>query len=194
VSVQVAYIDTVILAGMSYEDEATGEFVEGEAHPMQVHASKQLAWLEATLAASTADYLFVSGHYPVYSQCQHGPTAALIEQVLPMMRTYRASGFLAGHDHCLGHYDGKDDDDGMIFVLAGAGKECCYSPAHLDNKANAGDLAFRMDAEQKHGASGGFASITATAAGAAATYYDQDGTSLFTSKAIAPRAKKVVEA
>lgn len=190
---QIAYIDTVILAGMSYKDEITGEFVEGEPHPMQVHASKQLEWLETTLAASTADYLFVSGHYPVYSQCHHGPTSALIKDVLPLMRKYKASGFLAGHDHCLGHFDGTGEDEGMLFVLAGAGKECCYSPANLNNPTNAGDLKFRMDGEEKHGASGGFASLTATAAGAAATYYDQDGTSLFTSKAIEPR-KKFVEA
>jgi hypothetical protein len=50
---------------------------------------------------------------------------ARVSQVLPLMRQYNASGFLAGHDHCLGHYDGTGSEVGMAFVLAGAGKECC---------------------------------------------------------------------
>ena len=128
VTTQVIMIDTVTLCGMAYMDEATGEVVSGEAHPMQARAGEQLAWIEATLKASTADYVWLSGHYPVYSQCQHGPTACLISQVLPLMRQYGASGFIAGHDHCLGHYNGVGADAGMAFVLSGAGKECCYRP------------------------------------------------------------------
>jgi hypothetical protein len=31
----------------------------------------QLIWINQTLAASTADYLFVAGHYPVYSGGEH---------------------------------------------------------------------------------------------------------------------------
>ena len=85
VSTQVVYIDTVIVAGMSYKDEATGEFIEGEEHPAQRLLQSQLGWLEDTLKASTADYLWVAGHYPVYSHCQHGPTLKLILRVLRLL-------------------------------------------------------------------------------------------------------------
>ena len=190
VTTQVIMIDTVTLCGMAYMDEATGEVVSGEAHPMQARAGEQLAWIEATLKASTADYVWVSGHYPVYSQCQHGPTACLISQVLPLMRQYGASGFIAGHDHCLGHYNGVGPDDGMAFVLSGAGKECCYRPDSLSSKLNAGDLKFRMDKEESQGASGGFAALTATAAATTVTYFDTDGKALFTSDPVAPRSRR----
>ena len=36
----------------------------------------QWEWLEGAMAASTADYLWVGGHYPVWSVCTHGPTTA----------------------------------------------------------------------------------------------------------------------
>jgi len=157
---------------------------------MQARAGEQLAWIEATLKASTADYVWLSGHYPVYSQCQHGPTACLISQVLPLMRQYGASGFIAGHDHCLGHYNGVGDDAGMAFVLSGAGKECCYRPDSLSSKLNAGDLKFRMDKEESQGASGGFAALTATAAATTVTYFDTDGKALFTSDPVAPRSRR----
>ena len=34
----------------------------------------QVAWVDSVLADSTADYIVVSGHHPVYSICEHGPT------------------------------------------------------------------------------------------------------------------------
>lgn len=187
VSTQIIYLDSVTLAGMSYKDEASGEIVSGEAHPMQAQAGSQLTWLEDQLRASSAEYLWVSAHYPIYSQCEHGPTSDLIKHVLPLMRQYNATGFIAGHDHCLGHYEGTGEDAGMHFVVSGAGKECCYSPKHLSDSQNKGHLAFRMDKEQSHGASGGFASVSATEHSASVTYYDTKGTSLYTSKSIAPR-------
>ena len=39
----------------------------------------QLEWIEQTLAASTADWLFVVGHFPVYSGGSHGNTPELQE-------------------------------------------------------------------------------------------------------------------
>lgn len=41
--------------------------------------AQQLQFIEATLANSTADWLFVVGHYPVYSGGSHGNTAELIQ-------------------------------------------------------------------------------------------------------------------
>jgi hypothetical protein len=36
------------------------------------HGQEQWDWIEAQLNASTADYIFVGGHYPVYSVCEQG--------------------------------------------------------------------------------------------------------------------------
>ena len=51
------------------------------------------------MAASTADYLFVAGHYPVYSGCSHGSTSSLISWLKPLLEKYGAH-YLSGHDHC----------------------------------------------------------------------------------------------
>ena len=158
ITTQVVMIDTVTIAGMAYKDDATGEIHSNEPHPMQAQLGKQLQWLEDTLKSSTADYLWVVGHYPVYSQCEHGPTASIIRNVLPLMSKYKATGYIAGHDHCSGYYF----DDNMAFVVAGAGKECCYSPKNLNNKANPGLPWFRMDAGENEADGGGFASYTVT--------------------------------
>jgi len=49
--------------------------------PAGIAASdRHWAWLEETLrkAASTADYIIVAGHYPVWSVGGHGPIDALV--------------------------------------------------------------------------------------------------------------------
>jgi tartrate-resistant acid phosphatase type 5 len=158
VTTQVVMIDTVTIAGMAYKDHVTGMIHKNESHPMQAHLGTQLQWLEETLKSSTADYLWVVGHFPVYSQCEHGPTDEIIKHVLPLMSQYKASGYINGHDHCSGYYF----DNHMAFVLTGAGMECCYSPDNLNNKANPGEPWFRMDKGKNQGDGGGFASFSVT--------------------------------
>jgi hypothetical protein len=45
--------------------------------------------IENTLAASTADFLIVGGHYPVWSVCEHGPTTVLVNQLKPLLEKYK---------------------------------------------------------------------------------------------------------
>lgn len=65
-------------------------------------ASTQWDWIEAQMKASTADYLLVVGHYPVYSVCEHGNTQTLISHLRPLLIQYNAH-YLMGHDHCMEH-------------------------------------------------------------------------------------------
>eukprot|EP00042_Codosiga_hollandica_P031223 m.187604 g.187604 ORF g.187604 m.187604 type:complete len:88 (+) comp53579_c0_seq5:783-1046(+) len=44
------------------------------------------------------------------------------------MIKYRATGFMAGHDHCLEYLD---DNSGLVYVLSGAGAHCCYSNTNM---------------------------------------------------------------
>ena len=57
-------IDTVMLAGMTTGDDPTQQ-PPGPADATA--ATSQWDWIEAQLAGSTADFVFVFGHYPVIS-------------------------------------------------------------------------------------------------------------------------------
>jgi tartrate-resistant acid phosphatase type 5 len=78
-TLQLVAIDTVIL-DEAYARNMLLEKIEGgvlgstvlaefdaRAHVRAHAAVEQLDWLEETLASSTADWLVVMGHYPVYS-------------------------------------------------------------------------------------------------------------------------------
>ena len=76
-TVHMVFIDTVILSG---DDNVT--------YPVQ--RKEQYAWINATLAASTADWLVVVGHYPVYSSGEHGNTPDLDANLKPLLTRYAA--------------------------------------------------------------------------------------------------------
>jgi hypothetical protein len=105
----VVLIDTVVMAGNSDVRNEHGEIVKslhGSELPGPVNqqaAADQWAWIESTLANSTADYLIVGGHYPVYSICEHGPSSQLVQMLKPLMEKYNVTVYFAGHDHCAEH-------------------------------------------------------------------------------------------
>ena len=65
------------------------------------HAETQWAWLEETLRSSTAHYLIVGGHFPVWSIAEHGPTKCLVERLRPLLEKYNVTSYISGHDHNL---------------------------------------------------------------------------------------------
>lgn len=107
-TVEFVQLDTVTLAGQS-ADPLTGEELQGTDPRMapddRAAADAQYAWLNQTLAASTADFLFVSGHFPVWSVCEHGPTGSLVTTLKPILEQHKVSAYFSGHDHCEEHID-----------------------------------------------------------------------------------------
>lgn len=90
-------LDTIMLCGNS--DDYMDEKPRG---PLRaVDANRQLAWLQERLARSTADFLLVAGHYPVWSVSEHGPTECLLQRLHPLLNKYKATAYLCGHDHNL---------------------------------------------------------------------------------------------
>jgi tartrate-resistant acid phosphatase type 5 len=71
-TVDVVLIDTVNLSGESTASTASASHSESDLYfaPLPLlekeMAQQQWDWIEAQLAASTADYLLVGGHFPVY--------------------------------------------------------------------------------------------------------------------------------
>jgi tartrate-resistant acid phosphatase type 5 len=63
----------------------------------------QLAWLEAALAESKAQWKIVIGHHPIYSGGGHGDQPELIEKILPLLHEHGVQAYFNGHDHDLQH-------------------------------------------------------------------------------------------
>eukprot|EP01128_Nolandella_sp_AFSM9_P008510 TRINITY_DN521_c0_g1_i3.p1 TRINITY_DN521_c0_g1~~TRINITY_DN521_c0_g1_i3.p1 ORF type:complete len:398 (+),score=46.59 TRINITY_DN521_c0_g1_i3:39-1196(+) len=64
---------------------------------------EQVRWLQHTLASSSAEFLIVVGHTPIYSVGEHGSSAFLIANVLPLLQQYQVSVYLCGHNHGIQH-------------------------------------------------------------------------------------------
>lgn len=156
--VQLVMIDTESLVGgdAGQVDSAP----PGIAQPAIDEA--QWTWLEGTLAGSTADWLVVVGHFPVYSAGENGPTPLLVSRLLPLMEAAGVALYINGHDHQLEHISpvptaaGKPGVVDMIVV--GAGAKFNESTAHAADVPS-GALKFQ------YGAGPGFASVVINRAG-----------------------------
>ena len=122
-----------------------------------------MEWLERTLATSTAHYLVVAGHYPIYSICEHGPTSGLVERVKPLLEQYKVTAYLNGHDHCMQHLvtvneEGQAVRDGVDYHTIG-------SAAINDRRGPQGRGGWRRLTDKSlkfhsPGKQGGFATVT----------------------------------
>jgi acid phosphatase len=89
----------------------------------------QLDWLEAKLAASTADWKIVIGHHPIYAAharddgYEDPDTPELISRLNPLLLKYKIPLYVCGHDHVLQAVR----MDGISYVCTGAGSQT-YDP------------------------------------------------------------------
>lgn len=129
--VDLIFIDTVVLCGQSIDVEGRSVFhwmtallltPKKPEKKFEKLAKEQWEWIEEQLKTSTAEYLFVVGHYPVYS-IAHSPLKCLESKLDPMMRQYNVSAYIAGHEHSLQYFLDKGDKSGteMRYIISGAG-------------------------------------------------------------------------
>ena len=198
VTVDFFMIDTVI-AGASESGEYGAELQEEHPHRKFLpdaapRPAAQWAWLETQLAASTADYVWVGGHYPVWSGCEHGPTLELLLKLKPMLEKYHVSGYMCGHDHCEEHID---EGKGPVYVLTGSGFQCCYSnkKQHLVPKGAIKMAYWKGDCPTgahcpPQSPNAAFAVFDVTGKQMIVKYVDSAGTTLYTAPPIMPRSKE----
>jgi len=119
VTSQFVALDLIVMMGMHSTDTAVpGEhYWDMEPHPLQVHADQQFAWFDKVMAESEADYLWVYGHYPMYSSV--GPHMRLVNYIGKQMTKYKASGYFAGHEHTM--YEFLSKDEKIAYVVTGGG-------------------------------------------------------------------------
>lgn len=199
---QIVYIDTVTFAGIHHRNEHPDRPPSKLYQPhirQTTHFASQYQWLEQTLReASEVDFLWIAGHYPMYSHCWHGPTVELQNALWDLMVRYNVNGYISGHDHCLSYYKQHhqrshhpSSRQDLHFIVAGAGKECCYEPFNIHNPKNPGKPLFRMDSRVRpENANGGFASFHVLHDKNITTvrFHSDDGTVLYESNVTARTA------
>jgi tartrate-resistant acid phosphatase type 5 len=72
-------------------------------HVATQDVKKQIAWFKDALAASQAQWKIVIAHHPIYSGGEHGDTAELIRDILPLLQEHKVQAWFNGHDHDLQH-------------------------------------------------------------------------------------------
>ncbi|KAM4038257.1 tartrate-resistant acid phosphatase type 5 isoform 1-T1 [Anomaloglossus baeobatrachus] len=168
VTVRLLMLDTVVLCGNS--DDFVGGQPLGAANVKL--AEKQLNWLVEKLQTSKDEYLLVAGHYPVWSIAEHGPTSCLVQHVEPLLKKYRVTAYLCGHDHNMQYLQ---DNSGIGYVLSGAGNFMENSRKH-EEKVPEGYLRFFQGEKETMGS---FAYMKITPKEMKITYVKSGGKSLF---------------
>jgi acid phosphatase len=91
------YLDTTPMLKNYWRDRKTSAEVATQ------DVKKQLDWLKTSLAESKAQSKIVIGHHPIYSGGEHGDSAELIADVLPLLHQNKVQVWFNGHDHDLQH-------------------------------------------------------------------------------------------
>lgn len=81
-------------------------------------SSRQLEWLDDSLASSTSQWKVVCLHHPPYSSGRHGSTPGAQEVLVPVLERHAVDLVLAGHDH---HYERTVPLNGITYVVSGGG-------------------------------------------------------------------------
>lgn len=165
-------LDTVLLCGNS--DDFLDQ--QPKAPRSGVQANRQLLWLQERLAKSKADYLLVAGHYPVWSISAHGPTDCLLKNLRPLLKKYKATAYLCGHDHNLQYIK----ESGIGYVVSGAGNFMDPDMRHRNKVPKDYLQFFSGDA----GTLGGFAHVEVNKNEMTVTFIQARGTSLYMTDSI----------
>ena len=101
-------------------------------------------WLEGVLAACDSKFIFLADHYPAWTSSTHGkldaagrpmerPTREGQDVILPLLAKYKATAFLAGHDHC---YERSEPEGGVTVIITGGAGAPLYPKAADAEKQN----------------------------------------------------------
>ena len=93
--------------------------------------TEQYAWLERTLAETSALWRIVWFHHPPYSSGNHGPSVEQREALAPLLERYQVDVVFNGHDHIYERSfamraNRRQDESGVIYVVTGGGGAPLY--------------------------------------------------------------------
>lgn len=106
-NIKFLFIDTVLMCGNTEHEHGMSHQPLHESEDAQLAGEDYFKDLEAELKSinenENVDYLFVAGHFPVWSIAEHGPTKCLVSKLRPLLHKYKVTAYLSGHDHNLQH-------------------------------------------------------------------------------------------
>jgi 3',5'-cyclic AMP phosphodiesterase CpdA len=85
--------------------------------------SKQLAWFDRELAASTARWKIVYGHHNIYSAGVYKVDPVMKADVAPILKKHNVRLWINGHDH---NYQRSKPIDGTTYLVCGGGGAGLY--------------------------------------------------------------------
>lgn len=177
--VDIIMIDTVLLCGNTHDFN----IVDQPGGPENVTvAEDQWKWIEDRLASSSADYLIVAGHYPVYSIAEHGPTECLLKRLQPLLYKYRVNAYMSGHDHNLQHLEYVQNNWTVQYFVSGSANFIEDSTKHKDSVPEDSSKFFWANVLSL----GGFGYVEVTADEFTFTFVESNGRVLYR-KEFSPR-------
>jgi len=204
-TLDVLVLDTIVLCGHKegdeeYINEQLQEqlgFIGGRKTPAEerrslreIAAEAQWTWLERELASSKADFLWVTGHYPIWSAAKFGPQQCLLDRLRPLLVAHGAH-YISGHDHVLEHFEHR----GLNTFVVGAGMQCCFDASNMwqvPPDATRYILAGEGGAQSRPPAPfhvhGGFASLRFGAESAVVSLHAHNSTILYAAQPIPRRS------
>lgn len=87
---------------------------------------EQYEWLDQQLSNSNCLWKIVVGHYPVFSNGQHGDSPELVHDLLPILKRHNVDFYLCGHDHDM-EFIHKHD---IQFIVSGSAS--FSNPTNMD--------------------------------------------------------------
>lgn len=85
---------------------------------------KNVGWLEETIKASRAPFVFVEVHVPAWSSGSHGNSKLVQTAILPILEKYQVTALVAGHDH---NYERSEPGKGTTCITTGGGGAPLYA-------------------------------------------------------------------
>lgn len=176
--ISIMMIDTVIMCGNSpYEGPGQPKYETYEAERLGSDYFYDFEKRLAAVAATNVPYILVSGHFPVWSISEHGPTQCLVDRLRPLLHKYGVSAFLCGHDHNLQHIQDTYLGHTVDYIVSGASNFIDDNTTHI-NSIPAGSLRFHW-ADKTKVVNGGFAVAHTSRKNMTLTFYETTGKELY---------------
>eukprot|EP01041_Mallomonas_annulata_P002192 gene2192-4263_t len=166
-TLDVIYVDSTLIAPEETYQTSTKSGISSSTQ--QYLQQEQVTCAENYLSKSTASFLVVAGHYPIFSTGtnSNGDISDMVDNLLPVLQQYNVDLYIAGHDHFLEELQLQWIS---LYQVCAAGK-----PDEDLNKRASSDATSKFAA-----ATGGFAFLEVTENSLITKLIDYSGSVLYT--------------